>query len=119
MLRDDHVRDLSSAPTAADPRSPRLRRAGAKAVLFGPAAPAALPFEVVESKIRIPPLLAGTVSRTALVNRLRAAGAFPLVLVVAPAGYGKTTLLSQWATRDARPFAWVSIDERDNDPVAF
>ena len=119
MLRDDHVRDLSSAPSAADPRSPRLRRAGAKAVLFGPAAPAALPFEVVESKIRIPPLLAGTVSRTALVNRLRAAGAFPLVLVVAPAGYGKTTLLSQWATRDARPFAWVSLDERDNDPVAF
>ncbi len=119
MLRDDHVRDLSSAPSAADPRSPRLRRAGAKAVLYGPAAPAALPFEVVESKIRIPPLLAGTVSRTALVNRLRAAGAFPLVLVVAPAGYGKTTLLSQWATRDARPFAWVSIDEHDNDPVAF
>jgi LuxR family transcriptional regulator, maltose regulon positive regulatory protein len=86
---------------------------------LGPPAPPALPFEVVESKIRIPPLLAGTVSRTALVNRLRAAGAFPLVLVVAPAGYGKTTLLSQWANRDVRPFAWVSIDERDNDPVAF
>ncbi len=119
MLRDDHVRDLSSVPSAAEPRSPRLRRAGAKAVLFGPAVPPALPFEVVESKIRIPPLLAGTVSRTALVNRLRAAGAFPLVLLVAPAGYGKTTLLSQWATRDARPFAWVSVDEHDNDPVAF
>jgi LuxR family maltose regulon positive regulatory protein len=41
------------------------------------------------------------------------------VLVVAPAGYGKTTLLSQWADRDVRPFAWVSIDECDNDPVAF
>jgi LuxR family maltose regulon positive regulatory protein len=119
MLRDDHMRDLSSAPSAADPRSPRLRRAGAKAVLFGPAAPPPLPFEVVESRIRIPPLLAGTVSRTALINRLRAAGAFPLVLVVAPAGYGKTTLLSQWATRDVRPFAWVSIDETDNEPVAF
>ena len=38
------------------------------------------------------------------------------MLVVAPAGYGKTTLLSQWAARDARPFAWVSVDERDNDP---
>ena len=48
-------------------------------------------------------------------NRLRAAGAFPVVLVVGPAGYGKTTLLSQWAARDARPFAWVSVDERDND----
>ena len=60
-----------------------------------------------------------TVPRTALVNRLRAAGAFPIVLVVAPAGYGKTTLLSQWATRDVRPFAWVSVDDRDDDPVVL
>jgi LuxR family maltose regulon positive regulatory protein len=41
------------------------------------------------------------------------------VFVVAPAGYGKTTLLSQWANRDARSFAWVSVDERDNEPVVF
>jgi LuxR family maltose regulon positive regulatory protein len=113
------VVDLSPAPVPADPRGLDLRRAGAKAVLVGPAVLPALPFEVVESKIHVPPLLAGRVSRTALVNRLRAAGAFPLVLVVAPAGYGKTTLLSQWANRDVRPFAWVSIDERDNDPVEF
>jgi len=113
------VRGLSCAPAQADPRSLDLRRAGARAVLVGPPVPAALPFEILESKIHVPPLLAGTVSRTALVNRLRAAGAFPLVLVVAPAGYGKTTLLSQWAHRDARPFAWVSIDESDNDPVEF
>jgi ATP/maltotriose-dependent transcriptional regulator MalT len=53
-----------------------------------------------------------SVSRTALVNRLRAAGAFPTVIVVAPAGYGKTTVLAQWAAKDARPFAWLSIDER-------
>jgi LuxR family transcriptional regulator, maltose regulon positive regulatory protein len=113
------VLELSCAPAPADPRSLDLRRAGAKAVLVGPAALPGLPFEVVESKIQVPPLLPGTVSRTALVNRLRAAGAFPLVLVVAPAGYGKTTLLSQWANRDVRSFAWVSIDERDNDPLAF
>jgi LuxR family maltose regulon positive regulatory protein len=36
--------------------------------------------------------------------------------VVAPAGYGKTTLLSQWAERDGKAFAWVSVDEADNDP---
>src|SRR6185436_12073087 len=96
-----------------------LRRAGAKAVLVGhPSAPP-LPFEVADSKTRAPQLLAGMVSRTALVNRLRAAGAFPLVLVVAPAGYGKTTLLSQWAARDVRPFAWVSVDEGDDDPVSI
>ena len=72
-------------------------------------------FDVIESKLVVPPLRPEAVSRTALVNRLRAAGADPIVLLVAPAGYGKTTLLSQWAARDPRPFAWVSIDERDND----
>ena len=40
----------------------------------------------------------------------------PVVSVVAPAGYGKTTLLSQWAERDGPAFAWVSVDDRDNDP---
>jgi LuxR family transcriptional regulator, maltose regulon positive regulatory protein len=38
------------------------------------------------------------------------------VSVVAPAGYGKTTLLSQWAERNGHAFAWVSVDEADNDP---
>ena len=36
--------------------------------------------------------------------------------VVAPGGYGKTTLLSQWAERSGLAFAWVSVDEADNDP---
>ena len=36
--------------------------------------------------------------------------------MVAPPGYGKTTLLSQWAERNGQPFAWVSVEERDNDP---
>ena len=40
----------------------------------------------------------------------------PVVSVAAPAGYGKTTLLSQWAERDARAFAWVSVNEPDDDP---
>ena len=88
-------------------------------MLVETAPPAALPFDVVAAKIQVPRIAAATVSRTALVNRLRAAGAFPLVLVVAPAGYGKTTLLSQWADRDTRPFVWVSIDEHDNEPIAF
>ena len=111
--------EVSRVLTPADPRNPELRQAGAKAVLVGPPAPPALPFEVVDSKIRVPVPPAGTVSRTALVNRLRAAGAFPLVLVVAPAGYGKTTLLSQWAHRDVRPFAWVSLDDGDDDPLTL
>src|SRR3954466_16406662 len=108
------VRDLRSALVPGDPRNVELRRAGGKAVLVGTGS--VLPFDVLDSKIRPPPG-AGTISRTPLVNRLRAAGAFPLVLVVAPAGYGKTTLLAQWAERDARPFAWGSVDERAADPL--
>jgi LuxR family maltose regulon positive regulatory protein len=100
------------------PLNRALRELGAKAILVETSGPDVLG-DVVESKLRPPLGPAVGVPRTALVNRLRAAGAFPLVLVVAPAGYGKTTLLSQWAERDARPFAWVSVDERDNDPYVL
>jgi LuxR family maltose regulon positive regulatory protein len=40
-----------------------------------------------------------------------------MVLVAAPAGYGKTTFLAQWEDADERPFAWIALDERYNDPV--
>jgi LuxR family maltose regulon positive regulatory protein len=56
------------------------------------------------------------VSRAALVERLARDDLCRVVSVVAPAGYGKTTLLAQWAKRDGPAFAWVSVDERDNDP---
>jgi LuxR family maltose regulon positive regulatory protein len=56
------------------------------------------------------------VRRLALLDRLRKGGSFPVLSVVAPAGYGKTTLLAQWAERNGQAFAWVSLDERDNDP---
>ena len=39
--------------------------------------------------------------------------------MVAPAGYGKTTLLAKWAEADPRPFAWVALDGRDDDAVVF
>jgi LuxR family maltose regulon positive regulatory protein len=51
-----------------------------------------------------------------LVERLARDDLRPVVSVVAPPGYGKTTLLSQWAERDGPAFAWVSVDDRDNDP---
>ncbi len=76
-------------------------------------------FDFLESKVQVPALRPGTVSRTGLVNRLRATTTIPVTTVVAPAGYGKTTLLSQWAERDSRPFAWVTLDDRDNDPVVL
>jgi len=94
------------------PPTPRLRSQRA--------APVQPPFAAIaESKIAVPDVRSGLVPRTALVNRLRAETFFPLIAVTAPAGYGKTTVLAQWAARDPRPFAWVSIDERDNDPVVL
>ena len=56
------------------------------------------------------------VRRSSLIERLARDDCGPVVSVVAPAGYGKTTLLSQWAERDGQAFAWVSVDDADNDP---
>ena len=60
----------------------------------------------------------GSVPRSALVDRLRRSCA-PVVAAIAPAGYGKTTVLRQWASRDDRPFAWLSVDDDDNDPAVL
>ncbi len=68
------------------------------------------------SKLRRPSVRPGTVRRSLLIEVLARSDPRPIVSVVAPAGYGKTTLLSQWAERSGQPFAWVSLDERDNDP---
>ncbi len=72
-------------------------------------------FDLVASKLLRPWVRPGTVSRAALLDRLANGDPRRLVSVVAPAGYGKTTLLSQWAARSDRAFAWVSVEEPDND----
>jgi LuxR family maltose regulon positive regulatory protein len=63
-----------------------------------------------------PPVRAVYARRPRLVGPLCDGDGPPLTLIVAPAGYGKTTLLREWAKRDPRPFAWLALDERDNDP---
>jgi LuxR family maltose regulon positive regulatory protein len=73
-------------------------------------------FDLVVSKLRRPLIRPGTVRRSSLIERLRRGDARPIVSVVAPPGYGKTTLLSQWAERNGQSFAWVSVEEPDNDP---
>ena len=73
------------------------------------------PFDLTVSKLLSPLVRPGTIRRTSLLDRLADGEPRRIVSVVAPPGYGKTTLLSQWAERSGLPFAWVSIDERDDD----
>ncbi len=73
-------------------------------------------FDLVASKLLRPVLRPGTVRRSPLIERLAHGSRCPVISVVAPPGYGKTTLLAQWAERNGQPFAWVSLDEGDNDP---
>src|SRR5690349_6292247 len=73
-------------------------------------------FDLIKGKLLHPWVRPGTVRRSGLIERLARSDSRPIASVVAPAGYGKTTLLAQWAERDGRSFAWVSVDEMDNDP---
>ena len=75
-------------------------------------------FDLCPSKLAVPSLRRGTLRRSSLISRLRSGRNGRFVSIVAPAGYGKTTLIVQWAARDRRPFAWVSLDASDNDPVS-
>ncbi len=106
----------------------------------GPAAP---PLPLIGTKLRIPPARprAERVARPRLIARLEAGLAGPLTLIAAPAGFGKTTLLSGWVSQgtgfvattargsalpdDDQPsgtathVAWLALDERDSDPLVF
>ena len=77
-----------------------------------------LGFALAESKFHPSRVRPGIVVRTALVERLAATGV-PVITVVAPPGYGKTTLMAQWAERIGSRVAWLSCDEEDNDPVVL
>jgi LuxR family transcriptional regulator, maltose regulon positive regulatory protein len=72
-------------------------------------------FPVIESKVTAPPLRAGMVRRERLLRQLLDGGP-SVVSLVAPPGYGKTTLLSQWASACPGPVVWLTIDAIDNDP---
>ena len=76
-------------------------------------------FELVESKLHPPWLRPGIVARRALVDQLVGAPPGAVVCVQAPPGYGKTTLLAQWADRKGDPVGWVTVDPNDNDPAVL
>ena len=77
---------------------------------------------LLETKLYIPSLRSGLVSRPRLVERLDRGIGRKLTLVSAPAGFGKTTLLAEWLAATLpgeRPSAWVSLDTNDNQPAIF
>ncbi len=76
-------------------------------------------YPLLQTKLYIPPIRPELVSRPRLIERLNAGLHRKLTLVSAPAGFGKTTLVSEWVTGCERLTAWLSLDEGDNDPTRF
>jgi len=74
---------------------------------------------LVVTKLNVPPLRENRVRRPRLLAQLRAGLDRRLTLISSPAGFGKTTLLSEFAVECDRPAAWFSIDPEDNDAVRF
>jgi len=74
---------------------------------------------LLATKLHLPRPPAGFVPRPRLVEGLDHGLARGLVLVCAAAGFGKTSLLADWARRGGRPVAWLSLDQGDNDPARF
>jgi len=93
----------------------RRRLAGSRQL-----APESSDAEIVLSALRPPAAQAGNVVRQALLDRLSEEAAAKLVVVVAPAGWGKTCLLRDWSTSgDTSSKAWLSVEPGDNDPTRF
>ena len=74
---------------------------------------------LLATKLYMPGPQPGQVPRPRLLARLDEGLARGLILVCAPAGYGKTVLLADWARRGGQPVAWLSLDAGDNDPARF
>ena len=77
--------------------------------------------KLLRTKLYIPPMRLDCVRRSRLVNMLESGKGHKLTLISAPAGFGKTTLLSEWIHQyqQTRRVCWVSLDERDNQQPVF
>jgi ATP/maltotriose-dependent transcriptional regulator MalT len=74
---------------------------------------------ILATKLYIPPPRPNLISRSRLLERLNEGMYRKLILIAAPAGFGKTTLVSEWVEGIERPIAWLSLDEGENDPARF
>jgi len=74
---------------------------------------------ILATKLYLPEPKQGFVQRTSLLEQLNKGIDRKLTLISAPAGYGKTTLLTQWITQNKLPTAWISLEKGESDPVQF
>jgi LuxR family transcriptional regulator, maltose regulon positive regulatory protein len=74
---------------------------------------------LLSTKLHAPPLRSNLVPRPDLSSKLNQILVNKLTLISAPAGFGKTTLVNEWAADCAHDVAWLSLDEDDSDPVRF
>ena len=123
-LRELQARILAQDPSLA-PASPAPAQVVAPPKAAGNLADSLVPAALLETKLYVPRSRRALVPRPRLTERLDRGTASKLTLVSAPAGFGKTTLLTEWlAARPAGPAderraAWLSLDRADNDPAAF
>jgi ATP/maltotriose-dependent transcriptional regulator MalT len=75
--------------------------------------------DLLVTKFTIPPVRSMLLQRSHLLTILDQSRSFPLTLLSASAGFGKTTLLSAWASQSTSQIAWLSLDDQDNDPTRF
>ena len=76
-------------------------------------------YPILTTKLFIPPLRADQLPRPHLVEKLNKGAAYPLILISASAGSGKTSLLTEWIAQHHRSTAWISLDCGDNDSSHF
>jgi LuxR family maltose regulon positive regulatory protein len=74
---------------------------------------------ILSTKLYIPPPRPKVVHRPRLIERMNEGLHSKLTLISAPAGFGKTTLVSEWVADCGQPVAWLSLDEGDNDLITF
>jgi LuxR family transcriptional regulator, maltose regulon positive regulatory protein len=78
-----------------------------------------MPIPILATKLHRPTRRPQVVVRPRLIDKLNEGSDRKLMLISAPAGFGKTTLASEWIAQIGRPVAWLSLDEADSDPARF
>ena len=123
-LRELQARILAQDPSLG-PASPAPAQSVAPPDAAGNLEDSLVPALLLETKLYVPRSRRGLVPRPRLSERLDRGTASKLTLVSAPAGFGKTTLLTEWlaagpaAPAGERLTAWLSLDRADNDPASF